>query len=300
MTSQSRSGARHLLFPRPPYLRCLPGIILCLCVASVLTDPLAIDQVAAQQAAQDSRASSHADSSAAWEPRSYTYRVINSYPHDHGAFTQGLVYDRGFLYEGTGLYGRSSIRQVVLETGEVTRIKPLESRYFGEGITIFGNRIIQLTWVARIGFVYDKERFERLRSFNYSSEGWGITHDGRRLIVSDGTPTLYFRDPDTFEEVGRLEVRDEFGPVSRLNELEYVEGEIFANVWGLDLIARIDPESGRVAGWIDLAWLLPGRERLDADATLNGIAYDGEGKRLFVTGKRWPKLFEIEVVPRRE
>ena len=208
------------------------------------------------------------------------------------------MYEGGFLFEGTGLYGRSSLRKIVLETGKVTRMHPLESRFFGEGITIFGNHIIQLTWVGRTGFVYDKERFERLRSFTYSTEGWGITHDGRRLIVSDGTPTLYFKDPETFEEVGRVEVRDDMGPVTRLNELEYVEGEVYANVWETDLIARIDPESGRVVGWIDLTGLLAGRERLAADATLNGIAYDAKGKRLFVTGKRWPKLFEIEAVPR--
>lgn len=300
MNIQSLNGTHHSLLKIVLCLRHLPWIFLALCAASLLTSALAIDQAAARQASPERRGSSQADSTAGQEPRQYTFRVINTYPHDHGAFTQGLVYEDGFLYEGTGLYGRSSLRKVVLETGEVTRIQPLESRYFGEGITIFGNHIIQLTWVARTGFVYDKERFERLRSFTYSSEGWGITHDGRRLIVSDGTPTLYFRDPDTFEEVGRVEVRDNIGPVTRLNELEYVDGEIYANVWESDLIARIDPESGRVVGWIDLAGLMPGRERLGADAALNGIAYDGYGKRLFVTGKRWPKLFEIEVVPGKE
>lgn len=300
MNLQSLNGTRNLFFPLSPRLRHLPGVILSLCVAALLTTPLAIDQVAARQASQDRRAPSQADSTAGQVPRRYTYRVINAYPHDHGAFTQGLVYEDGFLYEGTGLYGRSSLRKVVLETGEVTRIQPLESRYFGEGITIFGNRVIQLTWVARTGFVYNRETFERVRSFTYSSEGWGITHDGRRLIVSDGTPTLYFRDPDTFEEVGRVEVRDNMGPVTRLNELEYVDGEVYANVWESDLIARIAPESGRVVGWIDLTGLMPGRERLGADAALNGIAYDGDRRRLFVTGKRWPKLFEIEVVPGKE
>ncbi len=190
------------------------------------------------------------------------------------------------------------MRKVDPETGEVTRMQPLESRYFGEGITIFGNRIIQLTWVARTGFVYDKETFERVRSLTYATEGWGITHDGRWLIMSDGTPTLYFRDPVTFKEVGRIEVRDNMGPVTRLNELEYVEGEVYANVWETDRIARIDPESGRVVGWIDLTGLLAGRDRLAVDAMLNGIAYDPAEKRLFVTGKRWPKLFEIDVVPR--
>ena len=298
MTSRSLNGTRHSPLKTVPRLRDRPGIFLALCAASVLTEGLVTVQVGAQPGSRDPRALSHADPGVAWKPRSYTYRVINTYPHDHGAFTQGLVYERGLLYEGTGLYGRSSLREVVLETGQVTRIKMLESRYFGEGITIFGNRIFQLTWVARTGFVHNRETFERVRSFTYTSEGWGITHDGRRLIVSDGTPTLYFRDPETFKEMGRVEVRDEMGPVTRLNELEYVEGEIYANVWESDLIARIDPESGRVLAWIDLAGLMPGRERLGADAALNGIAYDGDGKRLFVTGKRWPKLFEIEVVPR--
>lgn len=293
MTVQSGYGTCYSPLRNFLCLRRLPGIIPALCVVLVLAEGLVTVQVGA-------RTASLADSTAAWKPRPYTYRVINSYPHDHGAFTQGLVYERGFLYEGTGLYGRSTLREVVPETGQVTRIKMLESRYFGEGITIFGNRILQLTWVARTGFVYNKKTFERVRSFTYPSEGWGITHDGRRLIVSDGTPTLYFRDPDTFEEVGRVEVRDEKGPVTRLNELEYVEGEVYANVWESDLIARIDPESGRVVGWIDLTGLLPGQERLGPDAALNGIAYDRDGKRLFVTGKRWPKLFEIEVVPRQE
>ena len=209
MTSRSLNGTRHSPLKTVPRLRDRPGIFLALCAASVLTEGLVTVQVGAQPGSRDPRALSHADPGVAWKPRSYTYRVINTYPHDHGAFTQGLVYERGLLYEGTGLYGRSSLREVVLETGQVTRIKMLESRYFGEGITIFGNRIFQLTWVARTGFVHNRETFERVRSFTYTSEGWGITHDGRRLIVSDGTPTLYFRDPETFEEVGRVEVRDE-------------------------------------------------------------------------------------------
>jgi glutamine cyclotransferase len=291
---------RYHLFARI-HSRCLwhlLGITLFVLVASAAVEITASDSSALRTASGDSIVTSPADSTLATSPRRYTYRVKQTYPHDPGAFTQGLVYEDGFFFEGTGLYGRSSLRKVVPETGEVTRMHPLESRYFGEGITIFGNRIIQLTWVSRTGFVYDKERFERLRSFTYSTSGWGITHDGRRLIMSDGTPTLYFRDTETFEEVGRVEVRDDMGPVTRLNELEYVEGEVYANVWDTDLIARIDPESGRVVGWIDLTGLLAGRERLGADAALNGIAYDSYGKRLFVTGKRWPKLFEIETVPR--
>ncbi len=298
MTLQSRSTTDHSPFRVSRCLTHLLGITLFVLVASAAVEAPPSDSSTHRTASGESIVTSHADSTLARSPRRYTYRVIRTYPHDATAFTQGLVYEGGFLFEGTGLYGRSSLRKIVLETGKVTRMHPLESRFFGEGITIFGNHIIQLTWVGRTGFVYDKERFERLRSFTYSTEGWGITHDGRRLIVSDGTPTLYFKDPETFEEVGRVEVRDDMGPVTRLNELEYVEGEVYANVWETDLIARIDPESGRVVGWIDLTGLLAGRERLAADATLNGIAYDAKGKRLFVTGKRWPKLFEIEAVPR--
>ena len=294
MTSQSRSKTRHSR-SRFPGIFHLPGIILFVFVASAVVEVRGADSSAVQAASGHRGVSSHQDSIG--KPRRYTYRIVRTYPHDPGAFTQGLVFENGALFEGTGLYGRSSLRKVVLETGRVIRFQPMESRYFGEGITIFGDHIIQLTWVARTGFVYNKETFERTRSFTYAIEGWGITHDGRRLIVSDGTPTLSFRDPETFQEVGRVEVRDDKGPVTRLNELEYVEGEVFANVWESELIARIDPESGRVLGWIDLTGLLAGRERLGADAALNGIAYDPGGKRLFVTGKRWPKLFEIEVVP---
>ena len=298
MTLQSRSTTDHSPFRISPALCHLLGITVLVIGVSAAVEAAAADSSTLRTASGDSIVTSYADSAIAGKPRRYTYRVVHTYPHDPGAFTQGLVYEDGYLYEGTGLFGRSSLRKVVLETGKVTRMHPLESRLFGEGITIFGNRIIQLTWVARTGFVYDKERFERLRSFTYSTEGWGITHDGRRLIVSDGSSTLYFRNPETLEEVGRVEVRDDMGPVTRLNELEFVEGEVYANVWETDLIARIDPESGGVVGWIDLTGLLEGRERLGADATLNGIAYDSTRKRLFVTGKRWPKLFEIETVPR--
>lgn len=295
MTSQSQSKTRHQ-HSRFPGIFHLPGIILFVFVASAVVEVPAADSSADLAASGNEVVTSHQDSIG--KPRRYTYRIVRTYPHDPGAFTQGLVYDNGYLFEGTGLYGRSSLRKIVLETGRVIRLQPLESRFFGEGITIFGNRIVQLTWVARTGFVYNKETFERTRSFTYTTQGWGITHDSRRLIVSDGTPTLSFRDPETFQEVGRVDVRDDKGPVTRLNELEYVEGEVYANVWESDLIARIDPESGRVLGWIDLTGLLAGRERLGADAALNGIAYDPGGKRLFVTGKRWPKLFEIEVVPK--
>lgn len=226
----------------------------------------------------------------------FTYKIVNAYPHDRSAFTQGLVFENGALYEGTGLHGRSSLRRVELETGNVLQIQKLPGQLFGEGITIFGERIIQLTWQSGIGFVYDKNSFELLKEFHYSTEGWGITHDGKHLIMSDGTPTLRFLDPETLEEIGRIEVHDKDGPVTRLNELEYVRGEIYANVWQTDRIARIAPDTGEVIGWIELAGLLSPEDRSEPVDVLNGIAYDAENDRLFVTGKLWPRLFEIELI----
>jgi glutamine cyclotransferase len=222
------------------------------------------------------------------------YEVVRAYPHDPGAFTQGLFFLDGALYEGTGLHGESGIRRVRLENGEVLQVRALEDRYFGEGITAVGDAIVQLTWQAGIGFVYDRKTFERRRSFTYDGEGWGLTYDGTRLIMSDGTPTLRFLDPKTFAVIGRLDVRDGGRPVAELNELEMVRGEIFANVWGTDRIARISPKTGAVTGWIDLRGLLPPADAAGVDV-LNGIAYDAAADRLFVTGKRWPKLFEIRI-----
>jgi glutamine cyclotransferase len=228
------------------------------------------------------------------------YRIVNTYPHDPKAFTQGLVFADDLIYEGTGLRGQSSLRKVDLKTGNILQIRQLSAQFFGEGITSYGNRIIQLTWRARVGFVYDRQTFQLLDTFNYPTEGWGITHDGRSFIMSDGTSTLYLLDPQTFQEVGRLEVHTRDGPVSRLNELEYVEGEIYANVWKTDRIARISPETGEVVGWIDLEGLLRPEDRNRRIDVLNGIAYDVQNDRLFVTGKLWPTLFEIElVVPER-
>jgi glutamine cyclotransferase len=226
----------------------------------------------------------------------YSYNIVNTYPHDRDAFTEGLVFENGVLYEGTGLLEHSTLRRVELETGDILQIRELSDQFFGEGITIYGDKIIQLTWQSNIGFVYDKNSFELLQEFNYSTEGWGITHDGTRLIMSDGTSTLHFLDPQTFEEIGHLEVFDNDGPVTRLNELEYVQGEIYANVWQTDRIARIAPETGRVVGWVDLGGLLTAEDRSEPVDVLNGIAYDAETDRLFVTGKLWPKLFEIELV----
>jgi glutamine cyclotransferase len=225
----------------------------------------------------------------------YTYKIVNTYPHDRNAFTQGLVFADGFLYEGTGLRGRSALRKVKLETGEVLQRRNLGYEFFGEGVTIYGDKIIQLTLRANVGFVYDKETFKLLREFNYSNEGWGITHNGKRLIMSDGTSRLHFLNPETFEQIGRIKVRDSNGAVTGLNELEYVKGQVYANIWGKDRIAQINPQSGKVTGWIELAGLLSPKEGGQLVDVLNGIAYDAENDRLFVTGKWWPKLFEIRV-----
>lgn len=229
----------------------------------------------------------------------YGYQVVRSYPHDPEAFTQGLTFHDGHLYEGTGLNGRSSIRKVRLESGEVLQIQQLEPQYFGEGITLWQDTIVQLTWQSEIGFVYDRSTFQRKRTFTYRGEGWGLTHDGKRLIMSDGQPDgqLRFLDPVSMRETGRLPVRDGGRPVFPLNELEFVKGEIFANVWQSHRVARISPTTGRVTGWIDLTGLLSPREAAGVDV-LNGIAYDAAGDRLFVTGKLWPKLFEIRLVRR--
>jgi glutamine cyclotransferase len=224
----------------------------------------------------------------------YTYRVINAYPHDAEAFTQGLVFEGGYLYEGTGIKGASSLRKVQLETSGVIQILRLPKDLFGEGITIYHNRIIQLTWRSGIGFVYDKDSFRVLRKFRYPTEGWGITHDGKRLIISDGTATLYFLHPETFKNIGQVTVRDVHGPVPLLNELEYIRGEIYANVWHKTLIARISPQSGTVTGWIDLEGLC----RWNGE--LNGIAYDADKDRLFITGKLWPVIYEIKLLEKKE
>jgi glutamine cyclotransferase len=226
----------------------------------------------------------------------WTYEVVNTFAHDQKAFTQGLVFENGVLYEGTGLLGHSTLRKVELETGNILKMHKLSPEFFGEGITIYRDNIIQLTYKENVGFVYNKDTFELLRKFNYPTEGWGITHNGTHLIMSDGTPTLYFLDPQTFEQVNRIRVYDRNGPVSRLNELEYVEGQIYANIWGIERIARIAPETGRVAGWIDMKGLLARQDYTGYEDVLNGIAYDKKSGRLFVTGKFWPKLFEIKLI----
>ena len=226
----------------------------------------------------------------------YTFKVIHIFPHDPNAFTQGLAYRDGFLYESTGLTGRSSIRKLRLETGDVIQRIDLAPEFFGEGLALFKNEVLQLTWKSQTGFVYAISDFHKLRQFSYSGEGWGLASDGREVWMSDGSSELRVLDPATLAEKRRLKVRDGSVPVTELNELEFVEGEIYANVWQTDRIARIDRNSGRVTGWIDLAGILSPMYRRDNNAVLNGIAYDSQHKRLFVTGKLWPSLFEIRVV----
>ena len=225
------------------------------------------------------------------------YRVVNTYPHDPQAYTQGLLYEDGYLYESTGLNGRSSLRMVDLETGRVLQRATVSANYFAEGLAPWGSTLIQVTWQSQVAFVYDRFSFRLLHTFNYDGEGWGLTQDSKNLILSDGTPNLRFFDPGTFREVRRIVVKDHGTPLTQLNELEYVHGEIYANVWHTDRIARISPASGKVLGWIDLTGLLAPGQVTDPEAVLNGIAYDAAHDRLFVTGKLWPKLFEIKIVP---
>lgn len=226
------------------------------------------------------------------------YTVVRAYPHDSAAFTQGLEFVDGFFYEGTGLNGSSSIRKVRIETGEVVQRQSLAREYFGEGITLVGQTLYQLTWQSGVAFLYDRATFRQLRTVKYSGEGWGLTYDRTNLIMSDGTEELRFLDPATFRELRRVKVTAVGQPVKNLNELEYVKGEVFANVWMTDYVARIDPASGRVRGYIDLRGLMP-RNAVSNDAVLNGIAYDASTDRLFVTGKLWPRVFEIKLTAPR-
>jgi glutamine cyclotransferase len=217
--------------------------------------------------------------------------VIASYPHDPRAFTQGLLFTEGVLYEGTGRNGESTLRKVELATGNVLQSTALPAQHFGEGITLFQDKLYQLTWQSHLGFVYEKDTLKPLRSFYLPGEGWGITHDGSRLIISDGSANLRFFDPATLKEVSRIVVTEDGKPLDRLNELEFVDGEVWANVWYTDTIVRIDPTSGQVVGKLDLHGL---NEQRGVDDVLNGIAWDAEGKRLFVTGKLWSRLYEVK------
>ncbi|MGO9324790.1 MAG: glutaminyl-peptide cyclotransferase [Terracidiphilus sp.] len=225
------------------------------------------------------------------------YRIVHTYPHDPQAYTQGLLYEDGYLYESTGLNGRSSLRMVELETGRVQQKADVRDKYFAEGLAAWGSTLIQLTWQSHIAFVYDRFSFRLLHTFTYKGDGWGLTEDGKNLILSDGTANLRFFDPGTFREVRHIVVKDHGSQVMQLNELEYVHGEVYANVWHADRIARISPATGKVLGWIDLSGLLSPGQVSDPEAVLNGIAFDAAHDRLFVTGKLWPKLFEIKIVP---
>ena len=225
----------------------------------------------------------------------YTFDVVATWPHDPGAFTQGLEIYQGSLYESTGLYGSSSLRQVDLQTGRVIRRVSIPSEYFAEGITVFQGKIYQLTWQSHKGFIYDLTTFQRLSEFAYDGEGWGLTHDSKYLIMSDGTNRLRFLDPVSFETMRTISVAHKGEPLNDLNELEYIKGEIYANIWQTDRIVRVDPDTGRILGWIDLSGLLSAADRNAETDVLNGIAYDETTDRLFVTGKQWPRLFQIRL-----
>jgi glutaminyl-peptide cyclotransferase len=228
-------------------------------------------------------------------PETYHYKIKRSFPHDPKAFTQGLVWEDGYLYEGTGQPGESWLRKEELETGKVISQVNLDPQLFGEGIAIMGDRIYQLTWTSKVGFVYDKKSFAQINKVYYQTEGWGLTTFGNKLIMSDGSNTIWFLDQD-FNVVSSIEVWDNKGKITNLNELEMVEGELWANIWQTDKIARIDLSSGKVLGYINLENLLPRNQRKGEEDVLNGIAYDAAGKHIYVTGKWWPRLFEIEVI----
>ncbi|HZS07335.1 MAG TPA: glutaminyl-peptide cyclotransferase [Blastocatellia bacterium] len=223
----------------------------------------------------------------------WTYEVVNTWPHDTESYTQGLIYQDGVLYESAGQYGRSSLRKVDLQTGKVLKKVPVPGEYFAEGMTIFKSRLFQLTWTHQKGFIYNPESFQKIGEFAYTGEGWGLTHDDQSLIMSDGTNQIRFLNPDTFKVERVISVVYQGKPLTEINELEYIRGEIYANVWQTDEIIRVDPKNGKILGIIDMTGLLPGKRADETDAVLNGIAYDEKGERIFVTGKLWPKLFEV-------
>ena len=226
------------------------------------------------------------------------YRVVATYPHSTESYTEGFFYLNGLFYEGTGIEGHSALMAIDPATGQVNQRRDLPAQYFGEGIVDWGANVYEWTWQSHVCFVFDRFSFQPVRQFTYTGEGWGMTHDSTSIITSDGTATLRFRDPKTFQETRHIVVTDGGNSVQLLNELEYVKGEIYANVWHTDRIARISPKSGAVVGWIDLTGLLSTGQRVNAESVLNGIAYDAEHDRLFVTGKQWPTIFEIKIVPK--
>ncbi|HAF27594.1 MAG TPA: glutamine cyclotransferase [Bacteroidales bacterium] len=229
-------------------------------------------------------------------PELYECKIVNTYPHDKRDYTQGLFYEYGIMYEGTGQHGESKLKKVNFETGKVLAELSLEAKYFGEGITPFRDKIIQLTWKSKTGFVYDKSTFKLLTTLKYSNEGWGITADDKRLIMSDGTQTIHFLDPEYFNETGKIEVYDNNGPVDNLNELEYIDGLVYANVYQTEEIIVFNPENGKVLKKIDCRKIIPNGYQDEDDNVLNGIAYDKDNDRYFITGKRWTSLFEVKFV----
>ncbi len=228
----------------------------------------------------------------------YSYKVIAKFPHSTDSYTEGLFYLDGMFYEGIGRNGQSAVLVVDPKTGKITQRHDLSSEYFGEGIVDWGPNIYEWTWTSHVCFVYDRRSFRLVKQFTYTGEGWGMTRTDKELITSDGTATLRFRDPDTFKETHKIVVREGNIRVDKLNELEFINGEIYANIWHSDMIVRISPRDGQVVAWIDLTGLLPAEQKVDDESVLNGIAYDAQHDRLFVTGKQWPTLFEIKVIPR--
>ncbi|HEY0263195.1 MAG TPA: glutaminyl-peptide cyclotransferase [Granulicella sp.] len=223
------------------------------------------------------------------------YKVVATFPHSTDSYTEGLFYSNGLFYEGTGLKGHSALLVVQPDTGKVLQRIDLPANYFGEGIVDWHSNLYQWTWTSHLCFVYDRFSLRLLKTLTYTGEGWGMTHTSREIVTSDGSSTLRFRDPETFHEVRHIVVKDGRREISQLNELEYIHGEIYANIWHSDRIARISPQDGHVIGWIDLAGILPDNQKVDAESVLNGIAYDSQKDRLFVTGKQWPKIFEIKL-----
>jgi len=252
------------------------------------------NKMGANGAATNSNGAATPSASSASAPV-YGYEVVNTYPHDTSAFTQGLIFMDGELLESTGGEGKSTLRRVELSTGKVLQKLDVPGFYFAEGLTVFGGKAYQLTWQGEKGFVYDPKTFKKLGEFEYEGEGWGLTHDADSLILSDGSNRIRFIDPNTFQVRRTISVFESGRPLEDLNELEYVKGEIFANVWHEDRVARIDPQTGAIKGWVDLTGLLRPGDVRDPEAVLNGIAYDEAGDRLFVTGKLWPKLFEVRL-----
>jgi glutaminyl-peptide cyclotransferase len=226
-------------------------------------------------------------------PEALECKIVKTYPHDIKSYTQGLIFEDGIMYEGTGQYGQSVLRKIDFETGKIIAELSIPAQYFGEGITAFGDKIIQLTWTSKVGFVYDKNSFKLITTLQYNTQGWGLTTDGKRLIMSDGSSTIYFLDPEYFTQNGSIEVFDNEGPVKKLNELEYINGLVYANVYQTEEIIAFDPITGKVMKRIDCRKIVPDGFRGDEDNVLNGIAYDTKTGRIFITGKRWPKLFEV-------